>query len=425
MKKIFLTYLKNQLAQNEKLRASNSIAEEDRVILDEQVAGLNEVIELIEAEEDATVSQEMVDELKASLETLSEAVTAIKERINTEKKEEEPDMELENKNYLSSKNSIDDFAKVIRNSKTTEEFKKNWEAVLVQNGITIASGSEEAYLPQPVVDRIQDAFDRENEWLSKLHWTGAKRFYARYNDATDLDSEDVRAKGHKRGDTKAVQSFQLSAKLIEPQMIYKIAQLDNQTIFETSMDLINYVVDEIVNQISYEIRRAVLVGDGRAVDSDYKINKIISIASHTTTDGLCTVSTAAENGFLIDDIRAAVRSCKGARGRNILVFMSSEDFDTLARYQSSDTANPLYMEKAQVEGQLGTNVTIVETDMLGSDYKAICLVGDAYYMVGQNISGLGLTQWEDYMKNLQNWRGELMIGGDLVDYKSAAIVKAS
>jgi len=423
MKKEFLSYLNSQLEQNKNLLAMNSISEEDKSMLQAAVDSLTETIAAVDAMEDST---EVLDELKTTVEELQSSLTAVKEKINQDtKKETTPEMENIENTYLTSSNAIHDFAQTIRKSKSVEEFNKNWQAVLAENGITIAEGSEEAYLPAPVKDRIQDAFDRENAWLSKLRWTGSKRFYARYNDATDLDSENVRAKGHKKGDTKAVQTFQLSAKLIEPQMIYKIAQLDNQTIFETDQDLVNYVIDELVNQISAEIRRCVLVGDGRANDSDYKVNKIISIASHTTTDGLVTVSTETANGFLIDDMRAAVDSIKNDNGREILVFMSKADLRTLSRIQSSETSSPVYMAKEQVAEQIGENVTIVTTDMLGADFKAIGFIADAYYMVGQNVTSLGITNWEDYFKNMQNYRGELMIGGDLVDLKSAFVLKAN
>lgn len=424
MKQIFLQYLKNQLAQNEKLRASNSIAEEDRAILDAQVEGLNEVIGLIEAEEDAVVSQEMVDELKASLETLSESVQAIKERINIEKKEEETDMELENKNYLASSNSIHDFAQALRNSKNGDEFAKNWAEVLKTNGITITGNMEEAYLPEAVKGRIQSAWDTNAAWLDKLTHTGAKRFYCRYN-TSEEDAENSRAKGHKLGTTKGTQALTLTAKLLDTQAIYKIMNLDNQTIWDDDESLVNYVIGELVDRILYEIKRAILVGDGRASNSDYKINKFEAITSHTTTDAWVTVSTATANGYLIDDVRAAVDSLKNEATKEVLVFMSKADLRTMSRIQASDTSTPVYASVESVAEQLGENVTIVTTDLLGSDYKAIAMIPSEYYTVGDSIFNPRLAQWEDYMKNQTNFRYEVICGGGINGLLSAAVVKAS
>ena len=423
MKQIFLQYLKNQLAQNEKLRASNSIAEEDRAILDAQVEGLNEVIGLIEAEEDAVVSQEMVDELKASLETLSESVQAIKERINIEKKEEEPEMENISENYLKSKNAVQDFAQTIRNTKTADEFANNWAEVLKTNGIEITAGSEEAFLPQAVLDTITDVWDREAGWLKDLHFTGAKRFYCRYNTSTQTD-ETSRAKGWKSG-SKATQTITVAGKLIEAQFIYKIMDLDNKTIWDNDENLINYVVGELVDQILYEIKQAVLVGDGRAVNSAYKIDKIEAIASHTTTDQWVTVSTETANGFLMDDLKAMMLGLKKKEGRKVLVFMSETDLNTLERVQASETSTPVYMEKGYVEAQLGTNVEIITTDLLGSDYKAIAMIADEYYFVGDSIFNPRMNQWESFLDNMQYWRFETVCGGAVRGLKSAAVLKAN
>ena len=421
MKKIFLEYLKNQLSQNEKLRSTNSISEEDKVVLDEHIASLNETIQAIEALEDAAISQEMVDELKSSLETLNETVESIKEKLN-QNKTEEPEMENIAENYLKSKNAIHDFAQTIRNTKSADEFANNWAEVLKTNGISVSAGSEEAFLPQPVLDTITDVWDRESKWLSDLHMTGAKRFYCRYNTSTQTE-ETSRAKGWKSG-TKATESLTVAAKLLEAQFIYKIMDIDNKSIWDNDESLISFVVEELVSQILYEIKQAVLVGDGRASDSDYKIDKIEAIA-RTTTDAYVTVSTETANGFLLDDIKAMMISLKKKEGRKVLVFMSETDLNTLERIQASETSSPTYMPKDYVEAQLGENVEIVTTDLLGATYKAIAFIPDEYYMVGDSIFNPRMNQWEDFMTNTQYWRFETVVGGGVRGLKSAAVLKAN
>lgn len=418
MKKIFKSFLEKELAKNQALLSQNGLSDEDKAVIESAITSIQETMEAVDAAEDQTV----VDELKATVEQLQENLTAIKEKINQNETKTEPEMENTQNSYLKSANAMADFAQTIRDSKTGAEFAKKWAEVLSKNGITIASGSEEAYLPEPVRSRIQDAWDRENQWLSKLNNTGAKRFYARYNNS-DQTAENSRAKGWKRGDTKAVQSLTLSAKLIEGQFIYKIQQIDNQTIFENDTDLINYVIDELINQIAYELRRAILVGDGRANDSDYKINKIAAIA-RTTSDAYVTVNTRGANTFLIDDLRALVDEIKNDSGKEVLVFMSKANLRSISRIAASETSTPVYVSKEQVAEQIGENVTIMTTDLLGSDYTAVAFIPSEYYMVGENILNPKMAQWEDYMTNTQNWRMEIVAGGDVVGLKSAAVLKA-
>lgn len=422
MKQIVLNYLKAQLEADNKMKTMNSIAEEDRVILDEHIASLTETIEAIEALEDAQVSQEVVDELKASLETLNETVQSIKEKLN-QNKQEEPEMENITENYLKSQNAIHDFADAIRNTKKPEDFANNWAEVLKTNGITITQGSEEAFLPQAVLDTLTDIWDRESGWLNDLHFTGAKRFYCRYN-TSDQTAETSRAKGWKSG-SKATQTITVAGKLIEAQFVYKIMDLDNKTIWDNDENLINYVLEELVSQILYEIRTAVLVGDGRQDNDPYKIDKIEAIASHASTDQWVTVSTETANGFLMDDLKAMMLNLKKKEGRKVLVFMSETDLNTLERVQASETSTPVYMEKAYVEAQLGTNVEIVTTDILGADYKAIAMIPAEYYMVGDSIFNPRMNQWEDFMTNTQYWRFETVCGGAVRGLKSAAVLKAN
>lgn len=419
MKEQFVQYLKNQLAQNQKLIAMNSISEEDRAILEEAIASLNDTIEAVDTLDE---NNEALDALKATVEELQTGLTAVKEKLNQNQKEQNPTMENITENYLKSKNAIHDFADAIRNTRKPEEFANNWAEVLKTNGITVTAGSEEAFLPQPVLDTITDIWDREAGWLRDLHFTGAKRFYCRYNTSTQTE-ETSRAKGWKSG-TKASQSLTVAAKLLEAQFIYKIMDIDNKTIWDNDENLINFVLEELVSQILYEIKTCVLVGDGRAADSDYKVDKIEAIASHTTTDAYVTVSTETANGFLMDDLKAMMLNLKKKEGRKVLVFMSETDLNTLERVQASETSTPVYMEKAYVEAQLGTNVEIITTDLLGATYKAIAMIPAEYYMVGDSIFNPRMNQWEDFLTNTQYWRFETVAGGGIRGLKSAAVLKA-
>lgn len=420
MKKEFLSYLKNQLAQNERLMAQNSISEEDKQILQTAIDSLNETIEAVDALDE---NNEALDALKTTVEELQTGLTAVKEKLNQNKKEQENPMENIENTYLKSKNAIHDFAEAIRNTKTPDEFANNWAEVLKTNGITITQGSEEAFLPQAVLDTLTDIWDRESGWLNDLHFTGAKRFYCRYN-TSDQTAENSRAKGWKSG-SKATQTITVAGKLIEAQFVYKIMDLDNKTIWDNDENLINYVLEELVSQILYEIRMSILVGDGRQSNDPYKIDKIEAIASHATTDQWVTVSTETANGFLMDDLKAMMLNLKKKEGRKVLVFMSETDLNTLERVQASETSTPVYMEKAYVEAQLGTNVEIVTTDILGADYKAIALIPAEYYMVGDSIFNPRMNNWQDFLTNTTYWRFETVTGGAVRGLKSAAVLKAN
>lgn len=418
MKKVFKKYLNSLLEQNKKLLASNSLSEEDRKLVEDAVADLNATIEAVDALADEN-AQDAIDALKETVDNLQQGLTAVQEKINQDKKENLEPMPTEN--YLKSKNSVHDFAEAIRNSRTADEFRLNWNGKLSANGITIASGSEAAFVPEAVKGMITDIWDRNADWLKDLNDTGAKRFYCRYNNS-DQNAENSRAKGWKKGDTKVSQTINVGAKLLESQFIYKLQEIDLKTQWDSDEALINYVIGELVDQILYEIKRAILVGDGRAVDSDYKINKFEAIAK-TSTDNYTTVSTVTANGFLVDDMRAMVDNIHNDNNKDVLVFMSKADLRTLARVQASETSTPVYMSVEQVAEQIGAT-RIITTDLLGSSYKAVAMIPSEYYLVGENILNPVLYTWHEGYKNIDVWRYECVAGGGINGLKSTAVLKA-
>ena len=429
-KELLKQYFQNSLDAKNSMLQSNSLSEEDKALLENQVAAITDIIaKLDESENDVTAEQ--LEEVKNSVNELNEKLTALNERINLNKNNEdnkEPEMENTLKNYLESKNAIHDFAEAIRNAKTADEFKNNWDAALKNAAqietVEIAEGSEEAYLPSVVKGMINDIWDRNADWLKDLNYTGAKRFYCRYNDS-DQNAETSRAKGYKKGNQKAKQELELSSKLLEAQFVYKIATISLQTRFEDDGALIAYVVKELTDQILFEIKRAILVGDGRQANDDYKINKIEAIAK-TTADAWTNVTEVGDGGtnFLVDDMRLMVDSINNPNNKPIYVFMSKADLRTLSRVSASETSTPVYVGKEVVAEQLGCD-RIITTDLLGDNFKAVAMIPDEYYMVGAtNLLNPILYTWHEGWTNTDCYRNETVVGGGINGLQSTAVLYA-
>ena len=413
-KEIFKNFLQNSINEKTAL-LKNEMSEEDRNLVQASIDGLTALVEQLDAETD----EDALEELKAAVETLNDSIAAIQEKLS-QQKQEITDITME-ENYLKTQNSVHDFANAIRNARNAEDFRANWAEVLSTNGITVASGSEAAFIPEAVKGMINDIWERNADWLRDLNNTGAKRFYCRYN-TSEQTAENSRAKGWKKGDTKVGQTITVAAKLLEAQFIYKIQEIDLKTKWDSDEALINYVIGELVDQILYEIKRAILVGDGRANDSDYKINKFEAIAK-SSTDAYTTVSTVTADGFLVDDMRAMVDSIKNDNNKSIYVFMSKATLRTLARVQASSTSTPVYMSIEQVAEQIGAT-RIITTDVLGSTYTAVAMIPSEYYLVGENILNPVLYTWHEGYKNVDVWRYECVAGGGINGMLSTAVLKA-
>lgn len=408
--KLFLT---NQINDKKQVLSKNELTEEDKALF---TASLDE-LEALLSKLDETEEIDVLAEVKVLVDGITEKITAIEEKI----KQNENIIEETMVEYLNSKNSLKDFADAVRNAKNANEFKSNWNNYLSKNGITINDGSEDAYLPEAVKGIISDVWEKNADWLTELNMTGAKRFYCRYN-TNDQTVEVSRAKGHKAGTDKVSQQLNMGSKLLTGQFIYKIQELSYQTIWENDEALITYIVRELVDQILYEIKRAILVGDGRDASSDYKITSFEAIAKDAS-DEFTTVYTVTSGGFLVDDVRVMVDSIKNDNNRDIYLFLNKETLRTLSRVVASDTSSPIYISTEQVAEQLGV-ARIITTDILGETYKAVAMIPSEYYLVGENILNPVLYTWHEGYKNVDVWRYECVAGGGINAMKSTAVLKA-
>lgn len=411
MKKPFLKYLKDQKVKNE-LLLTNSISEDDKAIITATQENLQSLIDEIENME--TEDSTIITELKVSLDSLEEQMTAIKEKINQNKNTEVKEME---NTFLKTNEAMKAFANSIRKAKSAEEFRSNWNTVLVENGIVIEEGSEDAFIPAPVKGMIEDLWDKEAGWLKDLRDTKALAYNARFNKDTQ-DTLTARAKGHKKGDTKSVQTLNLAAKLIKGQFIYKIQEIDRETKFESDTALIEYVVRELFGQILYEMKRAILVGDGREVNDANKINSFETIKK-AESDAFTTV-TARGEGFLIDDIVKTVGTIKNEGSKKILAFMNITTLTTLRRVQASETASPVYLPVEQVAEMIGVN-EIITTDLLGEE-EVIAMIPGNYLLVGKNPLNPDMYEWHEGYRNLDVIRYESYVGGGIGTPLSTAVL---
>lgn len=347
----------------------------------------------------------------------AEQIKALQERDGAGEEPAANKMSKKAANYLGSEEAMHDFLQTMRESKTADAFAKNWRGKLSENGITIAEGAEDAYMPEAVRGAIQDAWEKPGNWVNRLKNTRAKAYSVRLN-TSDQDAETSRAKGHQKGATKVNQALTFNAKKITPQMIYKRIDLDNMTIFEDDGSLLNYISTELVNQWLIEAQRAILVGDGR-LDSDP--NKIASVEAIVDA-GAPYVTTVTHDDAtpIIDEIITMLEGIKD-EGNPVTLFMSKQTLNSLRRIMLSDTSTPQYVSQNIVAEQLGVS-EIITTSLLGEDYLAIAVVLDKYVTVGS--INPAFVEWENYDTNVRNYRVEVPFGGALEGPKSAAVLAA-
>lgn len=90
----------------------------------------------------------------------------------------------------------------------------------------------------------------------------------------DLTEDEARAKGYIKGNMKKEEFFSLIKRMTTPTTVYKKQKLDRDDIIDiTDFDVVSFMRGEMRLMLEEEIARAILVGDGREVDDDDKINE--------------------------------------------------------------------------------------------------------------------------------------------------------
>lgn len=116
---------------------------------------------------------------------------------------------------------------------------------------------------------------RETGWVSKVingvHHSPFSRIKSMFADITE---DDARAKGYIKGKYKKEEVFGLLKRTTTPTTIYKKQKLDRDDIIDIKdFDVVAWLKSEMRLMLDEELARAFLVGDGRAMSSDDKINE--------------------------------------------------------------------------------------------------------------------------------------------------------
>lgn len=419
MKNTFKLFLDKEIAKYNSILSTNSLSDEDKAAVEQTIANLNEVAEALDAETD----NEAIEELRQSVATLNESLTAIMEKINqTQTNIEDNENEKEMENYLSSKNSVSDFLNAVRMSRNGAEFARNWKNTLSTNSIEVAEGSEFAFLPDFVRGKIQDMWDKKADWLADLKIVNAKGYTVRVN-GSDKNTDTSRAHGWRPGCTKEAQEITLAAKRVIPQFIYKIQTIDADMKFNDDGSLLDYIVEELVGQILYEEKLAILVGDGREegcghIDSIEPIYK----GDDAVTDAFTTIVEAEADSFMLDELHNLVSKVR-AEGEDVYLFIATSAINEATRVAASDTATPLYLEDEQLARQCRAT-KIVVTDILDTvGITAIAMVPKKYVLVGENVLNPQLFNQHDIWTNTDVYRYEAPVGGAIEGLLSTAVLK--
>ena len=395
-------------------KTKNTLTEEASAQIDAAISEKESQFEMLKQlkEQAESAGEDMTEETLSKLAELQAKVT---EMENSKKL---LPMSVKVKNFLNDKKSLKLFQNAVKLSNSKDEFLRKWQGVLIENGIT----PTDALLPGAVVSIINDTFEKVADgFMSLLDVTGLRVLKSILD--TNTDATTSRALGHKKGTQKSEEGIVGVAKEIRPQMIYKYITIDREIEMEDENGvLMNYIAKELSMRIIHEIMRCVLVGDGRAANSNAKISKFESI-DRAASDNYVTLITSAARVATIEEVKAGVDSIE-AEG-DITLCMSRAQCTALQKFIAATGGTVQYKSIEEVCGELGVSKIICTKVMAATaaaDPIVVGFVGKSYKVVG-DMTMEGFQNFNlEYNKN--EYLTEVYAGGGLVDAFSGFTIRA-
>lgn len=221
----------------------------------------------------------------------------------------------------------------------------------------IAHGIEQIDILFPEAKSVSptpDMITRPMGWVSEV-WNGLKKspFSRIKSVAANLTKDEARAKGYIKGKKKIEEQFGLLKRITTPQTVYKKQALDRDDIIDiTDFDVVAWLKAEMRMMLDEELARAVLVGDGRSIGDEDKINEQ-NIRPIYQDDDLYTIHYTVDTSKATDDneisqilVDSAVRARKEYRGSGNPAF-----------YASTDVINDMLLARDKIGHRLYGNET--------------------------------------------------------------------
>ena len=216
-----------------------------------------------------------------------------------------------NNGYLKSKGAMADFAKTIAENRGNKvAIKSAWEANLKAKGL---AGTFE--LPTELETIFFHAWnDVEADVLGTFRRSARRAGVA--NAFYGANDEDIRAKGHKKGETKADQTLTATKRDLKGKIIYKKLGIDLIDLLEDeSGELLRFRTEELTDRLRTEVFRGAVLGDGRSeATPDYRVfdgsrglySMVADIAGSGVANSYASMVATSINGSADDDLYAKI-----------------------------------------------------------------------------------------------------------------------
>jgi HK97 family phage prohead protease len=282
---------------------------------------------------------------------------------------------------------------------------------------------------------------RRMEWVAAvLNGTKHSPFSRIKTRSADITMAEARAKGYVKGAMKKEEFFSVTKRTTGPTTVYKKQKLDRDDIIDiTDFDVVAWMKGEMRLMLEEELARAILFGDGRAVDDE---DKISDPAGASSGDGIRSILNDHElyaqqvevnitdaSSSYTEVIETVLLNMGLYKGSGSPTFYTTLPTLTQMLLLKDTLGRRLYSSKADVALAMGVG-NIVTCEILEDSVAYPNVVGVIVNLIDYNIGAdkggeINLFDQFDIDFNQEKYLIETRLSGALTKLKSALIVTQS
>lgn len=284
--------------------------------------------------------------------------------------------------------------------------------------------------------------EKDQTWVGKIINTIKHTPFSRVKVTMGKMTEpQARAKGYIKGNKKT--NIQMAAlnRVVTPTTVYIKNEIDRDDVIDiTDFDVVAWQKREMRKELDKELALAALLGDGRDISDNDKINEqnIIPIIKdvdtftikYTITEGVdykqTNNSVSNNDSFTKGIIRGAIRSRKEYKGSGSPSFFTTEDYLTDMLLIEDQNGRRIYESLAQLALALRVKEIVTIPEMEQEAYKDIVgvIVNMADYTMGADKGG-SVNMFDDFDidYNQMKYLMETRCSGALTVPYSAIVLK--
>jgi Caudovirus prohead serine protease len=274
---------------------------------------------------------------------------------------------------------------------------------------------------------------RRVEWVSNvMNGTRHSPFSRIKSLVADITFDEARARGYVKGNFKKEEWFAVSKRSTTPSTVYKKQKLDRDDIIDiTDFDVVVWLKLEMRMMLDEELARAVLIGDGRAVDDDDKIKDPMGASEGAGVrsilhdhDLYATTVNVDDSALAPDVVDAIISAGQYYKGSGSPTFYTTLPVLTSLLLTRDTQGHRLWKTVAELASEMGvSNIITVEVMESEPDLLGI-IVNLKDYTIGADKGGeVNFFDDFDIDYNQYKYLYETRISGALTKIRSALVIK--